>query len=340
MAVQASWGSTNNLRINSAAGATMPYLDHTWVYSTVDIVGTALVSGASTSTANESRAVCSRSVNPTWGGRITDSGGIALNAEPTNTLTNSQWNSVAVAFIADNRTEGWVNGDTANKAVNTTTRVGGTAAFTQVGAMLDGTFSSTSGNYAEESRWDITGFSEADRNALIVRLNTLVGGKVIDPRTANADSGEPWSNRLLRYWTLKDNSIDGREDKMGSGNDFTINGTVNTSGVAHPDVAVFGAGVARLIPSLPALYNGAILLASRTGIQFVITDGHTGIDGLELAAGVSGTTNASGIFILPEAITIDAEADDPITVKLWWTEGSDPELTHSVVHKTTLVAEE
>jgi hypothetical protein len=99
--------------------------------------------------------------------------------------------------------------------------------------------------------------------------------------------------------------------------------------------------LAGLVPDMPALYEGNTLLASRTGIQYAILPGHTSLDGIEaLAAGTNGTTDAGGFFTLPTAIgTEEADEDSLITVLLWWQEGSDPEVTHSTIFKTTLVAE-
>ena len=91
------------------------------------------------------------------------------------------------------------------------------------------------------------------------------------------------------------------------------------------------------LPSEP-LYYGATRLDSKTGIEFVLQNGHNLTSGETVSSGVAGTTNASGVFQIPGGYT-SATADD-VTLSLYWEEGTDPVIKHSVIHKTTLIAAE
>lgn len=93
------------------------------------------------------------------------------------------------------------------------------------------------------------------------------------------------------------------------------------------------------IPLMEALYYGATRLDNKTNIQYLVTGGHTGLDGTVLASGTNGSTNASGVFSFPAEETFGA-VDDPVTVHLYWEEGSDPAVDRSLIVKTTLVADE
>ena len=87
---------------------------------------------------------------------------------------------------------------------------------------------------------------------------------------------------------------------------------------------------------LQPLYYGATLMASKTNIEFVIEPGHVLGAGTTEASGTAGTTNASGIFQVPGGYT--SPTADPVTVSLYWEEGSDPSVDRSLIVKTTLVA--
>jgi hypothetical protein len=130
---------------------------------------------------------------------------------------------------------------------------------------------------------------------------------------------------------------------MAEGATGTRSWTLSVSGNAAMAMFAINAPseVVRYVPDMPAMYDGATLMASKTGIRFRVVAGH-GLNGNILGSGTNGTTNASGIFVLPEAVTLSDQgepvaASDPVTVKLWWQEGSDPTITYSTVFETTLI---
>jgi hypothetical protein len=109
-------------------------------------------------------------------------------------------------------------------------------------------------------------------------------------------------------------------------NNFSINSITSYSSGAAVD----------LYPDVEPLYYGGNLLANKSNIEYRVSAGHTGIDGLTLVSGVNATTDGSGVLQLPLPVN-DGEATDPVTLALYFEEGSDPVVDRSLIVKTTLV---
>jgi hypothetical protein len=337
MAVSASWSNTNNLQGNfGAMGRNV--LHSGWVYASSPVnAGTLLISAPANNSLNDRRGL-----HPSIGGAnpayTTSEGSSAATISHTSAITASTWEHIAGFDQAASERRIFLNSALVNQLVNALTPAA--PAWTRIGSRFDGTWNNSTWQYAEISTWDIAGFSVAQVEALASRLYTLVGGKIPNPLNVTADAGQPWTGKLLRYWPLTTNAD--LNDAMGSGDNFSVNGTVNTSGTAHPDVEAYSA-LANLVPDMEPLYYGATLLESKTGIQYTVRLGHTNLNGISVATGVNGTTNDLGEFSLPSPITNDEEplsAADPVTVSLYWEEGSDPVVDRSIIVKTTLVADE
>jgi len=142
-----------------------------------------------------------------------------------------------------------------------------------------------------------------------------------------------FAGKSFWYYPLLANSTSHADASGNGGPTISATGSVSWN-EDHPTIS---SPLLEFIPYMPALYRGATRLDNRSNIQYAITLGHSSLTGSSIAAGNTGTTDGSGIFQLPSPI-IDPELsdEDPVTVKLHWTEGSDPELSHSVVHKTIL----
>ena len=91
-----------------------------------------------------------------------------------------------------------------------------------------------------------------------------------------------------------------------------------------------------LYPVMSPMSLGGSLLANKSGIKYRVTAGHTNLDGELLATGTNGTTDASGVFQCPTPIV--GTAADPVTVTIYWEEGSDPVADRSLVVKTIIGA--
>jgi hypothetical protein len=334
MAVQATWGS-NRLYISSVAAAARPYLDffHFYMNSTTDA---AFATGpgsynASDNTYTNGRWARIEAANSSRrvGARELDSA--SNTALTVNVYTPQTWQTAAVSFIEATRRESWINGNITDKGVDTNSRTPGTLNYTLLGSLPDNTLASNSVSYAEISRWDVTGFTEANRNALVTRLNTLVESEYPNPRTVNEDAAEPWTGKLVRYWPLTTNSD--LADAAGSADTWLVTGTVNTSGVGHPSVATYSAASA-LYPDMEPLYYGATLLASKTNIEYAVWLG-TAFNTQPDASGVNGTTDSLGVFQFP-GVGFAGVAADPAVVALYWEEGN-PAVDRSLIVKTTLV---
>jgi hypothetical protein len=148
--------------------------------------------------------------------------------------------------------------------------------------------------------------------------------------------------RLYRNGTQQGSSVAWSEyfTAIGShGNKITI-GCAPEDAASTKQLESFSAGVlsaaTELVPDVSPLYYGQTLLGSKTNIQYKITSGHSTLDGEIITSGTGGTTDASGNFVLPAAITTGA-ATDPVTLHLYFEEGSDPAVDRSLIVKTTLV---
>jgi len=119
----------------------------------------------------------------------------------------------------------------------------------------------------------------------------------------------------------------------------SANITHGASGYKVVGFALPGSTV-RMIPVVQPLYYGSQPLENKTGIFYKVTAGHTTLGGSLLAVGTDGTTDASGNFVLPAAVSLEDEGGapaegDPITLHLYWEEGTDPIVDRSIIIQTT-----
>ena len=338
MSVNASWSGTNNLQQSSGLLISNRLIS-AWCYgvSVTTNGGTAFTSGESNISIDHSRAL-----QPSIGAGTTRY--TVRDTEPGaagsgNTIASDVWFHLAGYDPSNTDRYCWYNG-TASHTIAGAARNPNAPVYSRIGAELAGAQSSSAWRYAEESIWDVAAFTPAQVDALVQRLRTLVSTNVIDPRTINEDIGEPWTGKLLHYWSLVDNTAEGLNDKVSTAH-WSVNGTVNTNG-GHPTVDVW-LETTRFLPVASPLYYGAALLANKTGISFKITGGHSNLTGTLLGSGTNGTTDNDGNFVLPESVTLESDgvpptANDPVMLHLYWEEGSDPVVDRSLIVKTTLVA--
>jgi len=100
-------------------------------------------------------------------------------------------------------------------------------------------------------------------------------------------------------------------------------------------LALKPAAAVNLYPTMQPLYYGETRLANKTGIEYTVRGGH-GLDGSVLQSSLAGTTDASGNLQFSAAIA--GTADDPVTVSIYWEEGTDPTVDRSLIVQTTLAA--
>jgi hypothetical protein len=134
---------------------------------------------------------------------------------------------------------------------------------------------------------------------------------------------------LRGYWSLASSNSTQSDLSGNGGPSVTLTGS-GTYSADHPPVT----DGSLFLPYMPALYRGGTLLSNRSNIDYKVTDGHTDLTGDILASGTA-TTDNFGVPVFPIANSLGPE-NATVTVSLLWTEGSDPELSHSVVHKTIL----
>jgi len=141
-----------------------------------------------------------------------------------------------------------------------------------------------------------------------------------------------WSARNDYWYYPLNTDQSSHVDESGNGGPtFSLVGTPTYS-ADHPTIT----SPTNYLPVTQPLYYGATLLANKTGIEWVMTEGHTGLNGNELGAGTTATTDAGGNLQIPAAQY--GTASDPVTLHLYWEEG-DPLEDRSLIVKTTLVAD-
>jgi hypothetical protein len=335
-----SWRATNRLTQSNAL-LTNGRFASGWVYTVLsNTIGTILATGdgvdagTNYNTLSVKLATANSPVARAYDGTISQAISSATNVD-------NAWFNISAAFISDSSRIIYLNG--ANKEKNTVTRAVSGLTESVIGHVPGSAVNyGTAHSYAELAVWDVSAMSEAEVDSLASRCATLVGGQVVDPRTINADAGEPWTGKLLHYWSLVDTTSDGINDKIGAAN-WSITGGV-TADAAHPDVAPFSESTPVTVSTEPLYYLGN-LLSNKTNLFFKVTAGQADLGGTVLGVGTNGTTNGSGIFVLPESVTLQDDeglppsADDPVFLHLYWEEGN-PAVDRSLIVKTTLVADE
>jgi len=168
-------------------------------------------------------------------------------------------------------------------------------------------------------------------NGGVASISNLVSGT--SPLSEFSGRSDYWYYKFeTESTTQSDVSGNGGPDLVAQGSPVWVDDYPTLTG----DTSV------RYIPSVQPLYYGATLLANKTGIEYKVTNGHTNLTGTTIGFGTDGTTDASGNFILPASDNLDAEfntpaLNDPVTLHLYWEEGTDPVVDRSLIVKTTLV---
>ncbi len=279
MAIQIADGSTSYLEQASAAGAAASggYMDSIWINDPTTLDACAvIVSSADNTTATHYNAIITSAAAANTIARSTDT--TNANGGFLFTRTAGVWEHVAASFLSASSRSIYHQGVLG--VTNTTAKTQNAFGYTKLGALPDDTNAYTNKCAAELSRWDISGFSQANCDALAARLATLSGGDIVDPRIVNAEVGEVWEGRLIRYWKFETNAD--LADYLESENDFTAYGTV--SNYTHPDVIAWASPE---ITSVTSPYvEGSTITVSGTGFNLL----GTGIGGIKLLNVAGGTT--------------------------------------------------
>jgi len=144
-----------------------------------------------------------------------------------------------------------------------------------------------------------------------------------------------WDGQADWYYYPLDTENTTQADQSGNGGPSLTAVGSPAYDADHPTISPVASNVAL---SLQPLYYGATLLANKTNIQWLVTEGHSTLTGTWRGAGVAGTTDASGNFT-PDGSPSLGTASDEVTLHLYWEEGSEPVVDRSLIVKTTLVAD-
>lgn len=150
------------------------------------------------------------------------------------------WNHVSGAYVSTTLREVWINGG--GKGTDTTSQNPSAPDITLIGKLPGPIVQEAPATVglASISIWDLTGFTEANRDAWAAECASGA-----NPNTMNGDVGQPWEGALVNYATLFDLSA----PNLGS---YTQIGTLSAFG-SHPPVNGEGTG----LPDPPALVADA-----------------------------------------------------------------------------------
>ena len=150
--------------------------------------------------------------------KATTRGSASPFATSTTQWSVDQWHLWVGAFLDDTVREAYLDGGGRGEGSDQLATNAPTS--THIGQRNDGTNPFGAGRaIGWVQLWDISGFSQADREALVARLGTTTGGLYPDPRAVNDDDSEPWTGRLMTLIRAKDR--DDLDDLVGA-NNFTI----------------------------------------------------------------------------------------------------------------------
>ena len=159
-------------------------------------------------------------------------------------------------------------------------------------------------------------------------VNTLFSGTAATG-VASAD--------LLAYWPLNVEQTTHADMSGNGGPTLTVN-EPRASFLYNEDHPTITSSVTYVKPSTEPLYYGATRLDSKSNIQWTLKNGHTGIDGTLINSGLTASTSATGVLTLPELVEDETGAPTtPVTLSLYWEEGTEPVVDRSLIVKTTLV---
>ena len=241
----------------------------------------------------------------------------------SNTVTASTYTGVwfpfGAEFVSPTSRRGYVT-STAPSVGDSTSNTVGSLRSLRIGGLTD------------------SGFFAGIRVAEVVYGFFDPSNEELDAYFGGTSALDAFSGKSFWYYPLATEATSHADASPNGGPTVSATGAVNWL-ADHPTIT----GGVRYIPSVQPLYYGANPLANKTGISYKVTTGHTNLLGDLLAAGTDGTTDASGNFVLPAEVSFSTEfviaANDPITLHMYWEEGSDPVVDRSLIVKTTAVAE-
>jgi hypothetical protein len=261
MAVTNINGTTQTIT-GAFAYDTLPYMAFGWMRHPTTSAGALYATGELDGQSSQSRML--GATNGTGSYQIWSRTTTTATASNVDNTLNDTWRAISGAWIASTERHTRLN---ALSNINTSTRALEAQTASRIGSWMDGGVTQVSWSYAELSLWDVAGFTTQQIQDLHDRLRTADGGGDFpDARTVNEDVSEAWTGKLVRYWKLEDNTD--LADYMGSGNTWSITGTVNTA--THPPIAAYSA-------TGPTLTSPTVTsIAQTTATVGCTTDDNTG----------------------------------------------------------------
>lgn len=228
------WSANTNYLQRTSGVGTVPMLFSIWCYSAT---GTSAFRPALTTCINgdvDFNQQCVRAESNDTLRALTTGTAAQDQASTAGTHANNTWFHLAGAFSATNARKVHYN-STASTATDSNTETPNAPNRTRIGADKSTGFSwPSAGRLAEASIWDLTGFTQTDRDNLVAKLyNGGAGGAGGNPVLIKNEVGQPWSGKLLAYWPLTTSSD--LADASGNGLDMTMVGTL-TTGASHPNI--------------------------------------------------------------------------------------------------------
>jgi hypothetical protein len=153
-------------------------------------------------------------------------------ATASGTVADDAWFFMAGAFVTTSLREAYHG--TGNRGENTTGVTVNTPADTLVGVRNSGSDPwQNIGYLAEFQAWDLTGFTQANRESLVAKL-----GAGENPQAIDAETSQPWSGALV--WYVPANDTSDLNDVVGTAH-LTMQGTLTNAG-SHPTIDAYPSG--------------------------------------------------------------------------------------------------
>lgn len=229
-----SWSTSNYLYTASLPVTAAPLLISAWVYR-----------NSGTGTHRTVAALGQSPATNNYHGLRIESSGNLVQAQSYDATTygaatsssapgSAQWQHIAGFWLTNAARYAYVAGgnrglDTANTTPSAPTRM-------TIGFILDdGTVLNSADGLGEISIWDGTGFSLADGDSLVAKLNNGGGGgNGANPVSVNAESAQPWTGKLAAYYPLPDDTD--LTDHAVTSHDLSMQGTLTNWGGSAPPV--------------------------------------------------------------------------------------------------------
>ena len=239
MALSGWTDSTNYLYRNSLVVTTYPFALDGWGYlHTVPNWYSAIVIGDSSTTDWRGMlgllgtdSVLHASARSVAAGTVE-----AISATPPNVPADT-WFYWTATFISDQLVtparEVYLNA--ANRGTSGEDCAPATADRVKIGVAADLTSCwDASGALGEIAVWNLGAMNQTQREALWAKRYNGSGATGQNPLAINAEVGQPWTNALVAYWRLTNNTD--LNDLSGNGHNLSMQGTVTNWGGAAPPV--------------------------------------------------------------------------------------------------------